>query len=235
MPMKAGGRATDFEEIDRFDGGVGWIAHPDETMQRASHALVVESESEDGEREGSDETPADVWVVDPVDAEGLDDFLADLGEVAGVVVLMDRHSRDSEAIARRHDVPVYVPESVGLDFGTRTERFDGALPGTDYEVVTTVNWPGWDEVALYDGETLVVGDVVGTADYFTIGRERVGVHPMLRVKPPSVLRELSPERILTGHGRGVMEDGDNALRHAVEGARKRGPKLWLQSLKSLVS
>ncbi|MFC3476368.1 hypothetical protein [Halobacterium litoreum] len=227
MPMKAGGRATDFEVIDRFDGGVGWIAHSDETMQRASHALVVQNEDEN--------EPADVWVIDPVDADGLDDFLADLGDVRGAVVLMDRHSRDSEAIARRHDVPVYVPDSVDLDFGTRTERVGGALPGTDYEVVQTVDWPGWDEVALYDGETLVVGDVVGTADYFTTGRERIGVHPMLRVKPPGVLRKFSPERILTGHGRGVMNDGDDALRHAVDGARKRGPKLWLESLKSLVS
>lgn len=26
--------------IDDFDGGVGWLAHPDEDGQRASHAVV---------------------------------------------------------------------------------------------------------------------------------------------------------------------------------------------------
>jgi len=43
MPMKADGSTT-LAEIDRFDGGVGWIAYPDETMQRASHALQTDED-----------------------------------------------------------------------------------------------------------------------------------------------------------------------------------------------
>ena len=40
MGMKADGEA-DLHEIDRYDGGVGWIAYPNETMERASHAVAV--------------------------------------------------------------------------------------------------------------------------------------------------------------------------------------------------
>ena len=220
MPMKATGRATNFAEIDRFDDGVGWIAHPDEAMQRASHALATD----DG----------DVWVVDPVDADGIDDLFAEFGDVCGVVVLMDRHGRDAAAIAQRHDVPIYVPSFVDPGIDARTQPVTGELPGTDFEVVRTVDWPGWDEAALYDGETLVVGDALGTAQYFTTGDERIGVHPMLRVKPPKALEQFRPERILVGHGEGVMEDASSALEYALDGARRRAPKAWLDAVRSMV-
>ncbi len=62
MAMKGSGDA-DLTVIDEFTDGVGWIAYPDETMERASHALSVDG---------------DVWVLDPVDADGVDDLLADL-------------------------------------------------------------------------------------------------------------------------------------------------------------
>ncbi len=220
MPMKATGRAADYREIDRFDDGVGWIAHPEEAMQRASHALVTD----DG----------DVWVVDPVDADGVDDLFAELGEVRGVVVLMDRHGRDAAAVAQRHDVPVYVPSFVDPGIDARTQPVTDRLPDTDFEVVRTVDWPGWDEAALYDGKTLVVGDTLGTAQYFTTGDERVGVHPMLRVKPPKALEQFEPERILVGHGEGVMEDATNALEFALDGARRRAPRAWLDAVRSMV-
>nr|WP_255195690.1 hypothetical protein [Halorarius litoreus] len=85
MPVKELGAGT-ATEIDRFGGGVGWLAHPDETMRRASHALATD--------EG-------VFLVDPVDAEGVDALVADLGEVAGVVVLLEYHARDAERITTR--------------------------------------------------------------------------------------------------------------------------------------
>jgi hypothetical protein len=94
--MKQSG-SGDLTVIDRHEAGVGWIAYPDETMQRASHAV---------ERDG------DVWLIDPVDAEGLDDLLAEYGDVAGVIVLLDRHKRDAADIARRHDVPIYLPAAL---------------------------------------------------------------------------------------------------------------------------
>lgn len=231
MPMKESGRASAFREIDRFDTGGGWIAHPDETMQRASHVLVANA----GDDEGSENRAADVWVIDPVDADGLDDYLAEFGDVRGVVVLMARHSRDADAIAQRHDVPIFVPAFVDREYDAPTERLSGTLPGTDFEVVTVVDWPGVREVGLYDGETLVTGDVLGTADYFLAGGERIGVNPIFRLKPPSVLREFSPERILVGHGEGVMDDGASVLEDALDGARWRAPRAWFQGLKSFVS
>jgi len=226
MPLKATERATEVREIDRFDGGVGWIAYPEEGMQRASHALAVPSE--DG---GED----DVWVIDPVDGEGVDDLLDDLGDVRGVVVLMDRHARDAAAVADRHDVPIFVPSFVDPGIDAPTQPLGDTLPGTDFRVVRTVDWPIWDEAALYDGETLVVGDLVGTVEYFLAGRERVGVHPMLRLFPPDALGDFAPERVLTGHGEGVMEDGTRALENAVDGARRRAPKVWLKGVTSFLS
>ncbi|SEV91962.1 hypothetical protein [Halobacterium jilantaiense] len=226
MPMKQSGRATDIRVIDRFDRGVGWIAYPEEGMQRASHAVAVPSE--DGDED-------DVWVVDPVDGEGVDDLLDDLGDVRGVVVLMDRHARDAKAVADRHDVPVFVPSFVDPGMDAPTQPLGDTLPGSDFRVVRTVDWPIWDEAALYDGETLVVGDLVGTVDYFRTDRERVGVHPMLRVSPPDALRQFTPDRILSGHGEGIMTDATRKLEAATDGTRRRAPKLWLKSATSFLS
>ncbi|WP_432419608.1 MBL fold metallo-hydrolase [Halobacterium zhouii] len=233
-----GGSSSRFEEIDRFDGGVGWIAHADETMERASHALRVPERSETADSANGEAASAgsgdDVWIIDPVDADGIDELVAELGSVRGVVVLLDRHTRDAAAVARRYDVPVYVPSFVDANVPTETKRFSGRLPDSEYDVITVVDWPGWTEAALYDGETLVVADALGTASYFRAGRERVGVHPVLRLTPPSAFEGLRPERILTGHGRGVMEDGTDALRYALDGARSRAPQAWLRGLKSMV-
>lgn len=219
MPLKASSPATDYEEIDRWAGGVGWIAHPEEDMQRASHAIV-----DDG----------DVWVIDPVDAPGIDDLLAELGDVQGVVVLLDRHTRDAAAVANRHDVEVYLPVFVECDVDAPIERFAGPLPGTDYDLIHTVNWPGWSEAALFDGETLVVADALGTADYFTTKEERIGVHPLLRLLPPNRLRGIAPKRILTGHGAGIMDDGARALAAAFDNARPGLPRVWWNGLKSML-
>lgn len=219
MTMRAPGAGT-LHEIDRWDGGGGWIAHPEERMQRASHALATD--------EG-------VYVVDPVDADGLDEFLDDLGEVAGVVVLLDRHKRDCAALARRHDVPVHVPQFMGGvadELDAETTPFDDTLGGTDYELRAVVNNPLWQEAALHDAGsgTLVVPESLGTVDYMTGGEERLGVHPMRRLTPPRSLRSLSPERVLVGHGEGIQEQASEALRDAIDGARRRAPSLYLSIL-----
>jgi len=221
--MKATGRG-EVHEIDRWEGGTGWLAHPEETMQRASHALV-----DDG----------DVWVVDPVDAEGLDEFLADLGEVAGVVVLLDRHGRDCAAVARRHDVAVHVPRfmrDVADDLDAETTLVGAELADTGYEVRTVVDSTlvpvepfEWREAALHDPDrgTLLVPESVGTAPYTTTGDERLGVHPMRRPTPPESLLSLEPDRVLVGHGKGVHDEATVALHDAIENARGRMPTLYL--------
>lgn len=222
MPMKGSGPATDFHEIDRFDGGVGWIAYPEERMQRASHALVVNG---------------DVWLVDPVDAEGLDDFFAEFGEVAGVVTLLDRHERDAARLARRHDVPVHVPvwmENVARGLSVPVEPLRTELADTGYRVRRLLDTPFWKEAALSnDDGTLVVPEAVGTVAYYTAGEERLGVHPMLRLLPPRRLQGLAPERVLVGHGAGVMSSASAALEDALRGSRRRAPQLYAEAARSL--
>jgi len=53
---------------------------------------------------------------------------------------------------------------------------------------------------------LVCADALGTIGYFRLGRGRVGLHPLLRVRPPKGLRALEPKIILCGHGAGVLTD-----------------------------
>jgi hypothetical protein len=225
MPMKRDAGAN-LQVAGTFDGGCSWIAHPDETMQRASHALTAG----DG-----------VWLIDPVDAPGLDDELADLGDVVGVVVLLDRHKRDATAVATRHEVPVFVPASMtgvvsALD--APTERFDDELADTGFEAIDVVNNRFWQEVALADedGGTLVVAESVGTSEYFLADEERLGVHPMLRLRPPrAALERYSPERVLVGHGAPVLEDAAAALADALAHGRRRTPQLYAGTLKSLLT
>ncbi|MGM0399445.1 MAG: hypothetical protein ACQEQY_10705, partial [Halobacteriota archaeon] len=185
MPFKATGESDDLSVVDEWENGVGWLAHPEETMQRASHAIAVDG---------------DVWIVDPVDAPGVDGLITDLGDVVGVVVLLDRHQRDADAFAQRFDVPVYLPPYIDREFDAPVERLGVRLPETTVRVLHTVDLPFWQEAALFDGETLIVADALGTVEYFVVGPERIGVHPMLRPVPPTTLRDLTPARVLTGHG-----------------------------------
>ncbi|PSP82831.1 hypothetical protein BRC83_08445 [Halobacteriales archaeon QS_1_68_17] len=224
MPFKATGNASEFEEIDRWEGGFGWIAHPEEDMRRASHALL---------------DAGDVWVVDPVDAAGLDGLLAEEGEVAGVVVLLDRHKRDAAEVARRHDVSVHVPSwmnGVADALDAPVEYLHAELGDTGYELHRLVDNAFWQEAALYHGGdgTLVVPESLGTAPFFLAGEERLGVHPVLRISPPGVLRQFAPERILVGHGHGVRDRTTEALRDALDGSRRRMPGLYAQTLRRLV-
>jgi hypothetical protein len=219
MPMKQSGSGN-LTVIDRHEAGVGWLAYPDETMQRASHAV---------ERDG------DVWLIDPVDTEGLDDLLDEYGEVAGVIVLLDRHKRDSAALATRHDVAVHVPSwmsGVAKDLDAPVERFDDEIAG--FEAERLIDNPAWQEAALFDGETLVVPEALGTVDYFTASGERVGVHPMLRLLPPRSLKKYDPERLLVGHGEGLDENVAEAIDSAISGSVTKAPKLYLESAKSFL-
>ena len=223
--MKGSGDATEWREIDRYgdeeSGGVGWIAYPDEMMQRASHAIAVDG---------------DVWVIDPVDADGIDDLFAEFGEVTGVVVLLDRHLRDADTIANRHDVSVWVPEffdGVVSDLDAPVEQFRHDLGETGFAVHEVINNRMWQEALLYseDSGVLVVPEAVGTTDYFRAASETLGVHPALRLKPPTTLARLDPERVLVGHGDGIHEDAADTLEDTVRGARGRTPGLYFKNLK----
>jgi len=228
MGLKADGD-PDLHEIDRFGGGVGWIAYPDEEMQRASHAVAVPSEG--SETDG-------VWVFDPVDAPGVDDLLDELGTVAGVAIGLARHKRDSAAIAARHDAPVYVAEwmtGVADEIDAPVERFGSRLADSGFDAfrIRDSAVPPWQEVGFFDGETLIVPESLGSASYFRGDRERLGVHPMLRLTPPTgALSGLNPERVRVGHGVGIEERGALAVEEALSGSRRKAPGLYAKTLRS---
>ena len=125
-------------------------------MVRASHALAHEGR---------------VWLIDPFDDPDALTVAASLGEPAGVLQLLDRHNRDSKAIAARLDVPLV--------------RLPTRAPDTPFEVIPVIDRMGWKEIALWweEERALVVAEAVGTAPAFALGR-RVGVHPLLRLLPP---------------------------------------------------
>jgi hypothetical protein len=234
MPIKARDAPTDVTTIDRYADGVGWIAHPGETMQRASHAIATE---------------AGVLVVDPVDGPGVDGLIDEFGELAGIVVTFDQHSRDAVDVAARHDVPIYVPEPVragktlrrngadGGNGGPSIERIADTVPGTALDVVVLHERRAWGEVALYrdrDG-VLYVPESVGTAAYFRATGERLGVHPMIRPIPPRrQLSGMSPDRLLVAHGEGIPDDATDALESALAGSRRRLPSAYWNAFKAVV-
>ncbi len=188
--------------VDEQVGILGWI----ETgrMRRTSHALAAD---------GS------VWLIDPVDGDGLDERIHALGEPAGVIQLLDRHDRDSAKLASRYGVPLHV---VPVE-----------LPDSPFELRDILRRRLWSEVALWwpGRRVLVCADVLGTISYFRTGADAlVGVHPMLRLFPPRSLAELEPQHLLVGHGEGVHGDAATAaLREAIRTARRRLPR-WLAAL-----
>ena len=135
---------------DEFDGGFGWIV--DEFMERCSHALV-----DDGR----------VWVIDPVDGEGVEERIRAAGTPAGVVQLLDRHNRDCSGFAARLGVRHHVVPHGSLG---------------PFAFIGVKDSGSWNEVALWwpARRVLVCADALGTAPYYRSGDERLAVHPLLR-------------------------------------------------------
>lgn len=160
--------------IDEYGFGLTWTL--DEAMQRASHALV-----HDGK----------VWLIDPVDLPEAIDAATKLGEIAGVIQLLDRHNRDGKKLAERFGVPLHrLPDALPAD--APFERFD------------VVQIPKWREVGLWwpEQKALVVPEAVGTGPMFRPSDTgtAAGVHLFLRLRPPSPPRRYTPEHLLVGHG-----------------------------------
>jgi hypothetical protein len=189
---------------DEFEGSIGWTPAERELRRRTSHAVAS------GGR---------VWIVDPLDGEGLDGRIRQLGEPAGVVQLLDRHDRDCRAVAARLGVPLHVTPFGGVE-------------GAPFDVVRVVDVPRWREVALwFPGERILVcADAVGSASYFRVRGERIGVHPLLRPWPPKALARFEPRKLLLGHGQGLAgAEAAQALKAAMHSARRRIPA-WLLGL-----
>ena len=173
----------------------------DEPMQRACHAIAAGGK---------------VWFVDPVEVGDIVDRGAALGQPAAVLQLLDRHNRDCAAVADRLGIDhLGVPD---------------AVPGSPFEAIPALRFPGWKETALWwpETRTLVVAEIVGTNSISNAGSGGVGMHPMLRAWPPKSVRGCEPEHLLVGHGAPVHGAGAAAgLERAYERSRRDIPRALL--------
>ena len=178
--------------LDETAVGLEWVV--DEPMERASHALV-----DDGR----------VWLVDPVDVPEAIERATSLGEVVGVLQLLDRHPRDCSALAKR--------------FGVPRLRLPDAVPDSPFELFDVVDVPKWREKGLWwpERRALLVPEAVGTGAMFTAGKRPAGVHIFLRGLPPrGALRGYEPEHLLGGHGPGLHgPEASQALHDALARSR----------------
>ena len=184
---------------DESDAGFSWISGSPDWLERASHALAADG---------------GVWLVDPVELAGLDERVRALGEPRAVLQLFGQHGRDCAAVAARLGVPLLVTPA--------------EVPGSPFELVAVPGIPGWHETALWwpATKTLVVVEAVGTAPYFCVPGQPVGIHPVIRLfRPPKVVLGYEPERLLVGHGANLHENVPAALRRAVAGSRRDTPRV----------
>lgn len=210
--------------IGAFGDITTWIAHPDEVIERASHLLEL------GDR---------TYLLEPLDFPELDTLVDDV-DLTGVIVLMDRHTRDTDAIASRYGLEVFVPDAVPQarsKLDVETHSLDDELAGIDVEIVQIVERRWWQEVALWlpMTATLVVPEAVGTSAQFTVGDDRIGCHPGLRLRPPRrALDGLEPFRLFVGHGQPVDPVEPGEFEHVLSTARRKLPRAWLSALRATV-
>jgi hypothetical protein len=194
---------------DEFSGGFGWIVN--EFLERCSHALIDDSR---------------VWLIDAVGDETVVERISSAGQPVGVIQLLDRHKRDCAALATE----------LGVDHHVVPRR---PIADAPFEFLSVRRGRLWDEVALWwpERRVLVCADALGTSRYYHTRGELLAVHPLLRFVPPRrQLRGVSPQRILCGHGEGIHESADAALREALRTARRRIPaqlavsaRAWLRA------
>lgn len=170
--------------IQPFEHGLSWVS--DDWMQRGSSALLHEGR---------------VWLIDPVDAPEAIEAARQLGEIAGVIQLLDRHPRDCAALAEHYGVPHHI--------------LPDELPGTPFQIIRVMSGRGWKERAIWwpDTGTLVVAEQIGTNPYYALSdASPVGVHPMMRLFTRKKVGEHLPvQHLLVGHGAPVHDDAAVAL------------------------
>jgi len=196
------------ERVDEH-GSLAWMTHPQEWMQRASLALALEG--------------GGCALIDPVDHPALDAAIAGLGRVHSVVNLVDRHGRACDLVAARHGAARLGPIEVA---------WPGAL-GADVEGRVVLDAKRWSESCLWlpDRSLLVCAEALGTAPHYRAGGEPLGVHPLLRLRPPQrVFGDLAPTAIAVGHGPPLLDGAAAALDEALRTARTRLPRAWAGAL-----
>ena len=186
--------------VDETDWGFGWFSPEKPGLRMASHALVANGR---------------VWVIDPNEADGVDDRIRAVGEPAGVIQLLDRHNRACAAFAKRHGVRRHVVP------------FDG-IPDSPFEVARVMRRRRWHEVALWwpERRVLVCADALGTVPhYYAVGDDPIGPHLMLRLTPPRQLGRFDAAHVLCGHGEGIHENAAEAVRESLRRSSRRIPRL----------
>lgn len=221
MPVFDRSPSDDVEVIDQWDGGFGWLAHPDEAGKRASHALRGD--------EG-------VWLFDPLNAPDVYRRISDFGTVRGVVLMSSFHARDADQFADRYDVPVYLPtwmERPTDELDAPIERYEAPpgewteLAGSGISVRTVDSSFVWRELIAYHHaeKTLRVPDILSPVPEFRMADERVGCYLLHRIAPPrQAFEDVEPERLLFGHGEGISEDAAAALDTTLADARGYLPR-----------
>lgn len=219
MSMKIEQR-VEAEFIDEWEKGFGWIAKPEEDMVRTSHAF-----RDDG-----------VYLVDPLDAENLDEKLDEYGEVKGIIVLFDRHLRDSEELAEKYSCPVYIPEWLEKSINAEVIEVEDRIPGTDWRLIDSVDTFTGREAGLYHEKsgTLIVADSLGTVEMFCGRGEKLGLNPLYRLNPPKNLLNFDVERIFCGHGKGIQENTESTLKNTLSKARRKTPSAYFKAVKSMM-
>ncbi|MFB6241220.1 MAG: hypothetical protein ABEJ36_00260 [Candidatus Nanosalina sp.] len=210
------------EFVDEWENGFGWIARPGESMLRTCHAFV-----DDGS----------VYLVDLLDAENLDEKIEEFGEVEGIVILFERHERDSVELAERYECPVYVPEWFERELDAEVEKISDKVPGTDWEIHTVVDSRMANEAALYNenSRTLIVADSLGTAEHLRGRGEELGMSPLYRFSPPEKLLDFEPERIFCGHGRGIIDNAAELLKQTISNGRRKTPSAYFNAFYNMLN
>lgn len=220
MPMYRRGPATTPRLVDEFDAGFGWLAHADEGGLRASHAIRGDN---------------GVWILDPVDADGIDPLIDELGSVDGVAVCSSWHARDADTVANRFDVPVAVPtwmSRVRDRIDAPVLDYEEMFPDAAFEMYPRRALPRFEESILFHqpSASLYVADSLGTTPHHALSHERLAPPLFYRLLPPTMLYDLEPRRILVGHGLGIHEDATAALEVALATSRRRFPRALLHQL-----
>jgi hypothetical protein len=204
--LYARGVAVETRWVDEEAWGFGWGIRGDR-LGRTSHAILA---------------GGGVWLVDPLEAPGVAERVIALGEPRGVIQLLDRHARDCAAWSDGLGVPHHVVP------------FEPVGP---FELVPVSRWRYWRESALWwpEERVLLTADALGSLPYFKAGDEPVGVHPLLRLRPPRALAALEPRHVLVGHGRGAHgPELADVVRDELRHARRRLPRAWANAARSAV-
>ncbi|MDQ8044316.1 MAG: hypothetical protein AAGC46_12720 [Solirubrobacteraceae bacterium] len=193
--------------IQPFEHGLTWVM--DEWMQRASHALLVDDK---------------VWLIDPVDVPEAIEQATQLGEIAGVIQLLDRHPRACRSLAEH--------------YGVQHHLLPDGLPGTPFQVLPAMKGRAWKERALWwpDTGTLVIAEQLGTNPYYALGsKSPVGVHPMLRGLVKKRVGDALPvKHLLVGHGAPIHDDNASTYIQTAYDRRLRDWPLLPKGLRAFV-